>query len=247
MSSDPTPEAPRGFPVALTVAVAAMFVFLCGLGTWQLQRLDWKRDLIARIAAREHAPPRPLAEVLAERRAGADVTYVRVRVTCLGLAKAPFVRLYALNRAKTGDRLMSACRPADGGATVLVDRGFLPDGGVAPGADPGDRTPVALVGVLRQPDPASAFTPPHAAGGRWFARDLAGMSRELGVPTPEPLYVAAETATNPEDPALQPAPLPLDISNRHLGYVVTWYGLAAALLAVYGGLLLSRRKGRKPA
>jgi surfeit locus 1 family protein len=32
----------------------------------------------------------------------------------------------------------------------------------------------------------------------------------------------------------------LDLPNRHLEYAVTWYGLAVALLAVYGVLVVQR-------
>ena len=52
----------------------------------------------------------------------------------------------------------------------------------------------------------------------------------------------AETSSNPEWPALIPEPLPLDIPNRHLEYALTWFGLAAALAAVYAALVRRRMK-----
>ena len=76
-----------------------------------------------------------------------------------------------------------------------------------------------------------------------FARDLPAIARELSAPDPLPYFLAVETRTNPEDPALIPAPIPTDIPNRHLGYVITWFGLAAALAGVYGSLLRQRLKG----
>ena len=39
----------------------------------------------------------------------------------------------------------------------------------------------------------------------------------------------------------RPAPLPLDIPNNHLGYAITWFGLAAALAGVYLAMLLRKR------
>ncbi|RME61655.1 MAG: SURF1 family protein, partial [Alphaproteobacteria bacterium] len=42
------------------LAAALAFAVLVGLGTWQLQRLAWKRALIARIEAGLAAPPVPL-------------------------------------------------------------------------------------------------------------------------------------------------------------------------------------------
>ncbi len=39
----------------------------------------------------------------------------------------------------------------------------------------------------------------------------------------------------------RPAPLPLDIPNNHLGYAITWFGLAAALAGVYLAMLFRKR------
>ena len=68
MSSSPA----RAFPWLLTVLAAAAFVVLVSLGVWQMQRLAWKQDLLARIeAARTNEEPRPdtddpFGETLAE-------------------------------------------------------------------------------------------------------------------------------------------------------------------------------------
>ncbi|RYF82333.1 MAG: hypothetical protein EOO29_07475, partial [Comamonadaceae bacterium] len=43
----------------LAVSAALLMVLLLALGTWQVQRLGWKRDLIARVDARVHAAPVP--------------------------------------------------------------------------------------------------------------------------------------------------------------------------------------------
>jgi len=243
MSSDAAGRGRPGFPWGLTVLTAIAFAVLCGLGTWQVYRLNWKRHLIERIEALQHAPARPIGAALADAAAGRDVAYTRVSVNCPGLARAPFVRLFSLKDGEAGERLLSVCRLPDG-RSLLVDRGFLPDGARAPVVygSPSDQ-PLMVTGVLRRPDPASIFTPKHRPGGRWFVRDLPAMARELSAADPAPYFLAVETRTNPEDPALTPAPIPTDISNRHLGYVITWFGLAAALAGVYAGLLRQRLKG----
>ena len=51
------------------------------------------------------------------------------------------------------------------------------------------------------------------------------------------LMVVAETSSNPEWTALTPAALPEGLSNNHLGYAITWFGLALALVGVYGAIL----------
>lgn len=237
-----TTEAQRRFPIGLTLATLIALAILLSLGTWQLQRLAWKRDLLDRIAALQAAPAQPLAPVLAKRAAGDDVDFTRVRVNCPGLSKARYVELYGLREGQSGSRLISACA-LDGAAypAILVDRGFV-DGAIS--ARPpvaGDATPVEIVGVLRSPDAANTFTPPNQPN-MFFTRDAAAMAKALGVAPPAPVFLMAETSTNPEWRALVPAPIPAEIPNRHLEYALTWYGLAAALLGVYAAMLFKRRK-----
>ncbi|MBP0657108.1 hypothetical protein J8J20_24855, partial [Mycobacterium tuberculosis] len=52
----------RGPWITLSLS-AGLFVILIGLGTWQVERLQWKEALLATIAARTHSAPQPLAEI----------------------------------------------------------------------------------------------------------------------------------------------------------------------------------------
>jgi surfeit locus 1 family protein len=230
------------FPIGLTITVAVAFAILIGLGTWQVQRLHWKEALLARIAALQAAPARPIEGVLTAVAGGIDGDFTRVRLTCPGLAKAPFVELYFVDEGQAGARLISACRidnPRYG--SILVDRGFVADSVSArPPVDPADTTPVDVVGVLRMPERGNLFSPP-AAARRWYVRDVPAMAAALDAPKPAPLFLMAETRTNPEWEPLRPLAVPVDIPNNHLSYAITWYGLAAALLGVYAAMLFRRR------
>lgn len=232
-------DRPR-FPVGLTIATAIAFSILVGLGTWQLQRLAWKEGLLARIAALQSAPARSLAVVLD---AGGDLDFVRVTAICPGIGKAPFLELYSLKDGQAGSRIISACRILCARhQTILVDRGFVGDTiSARPAVDREDETPVAVTGVLRKPERGNRFTPPNRPD-RWFSRDISAMAAQLKAPAPAPVFLMAESRTNPDWPTLTPAPVPVDIPNRHLEYALTWYGLAAALLGVYAAMLFQRRK-----
>jgi surfeit locus 1 family protein len=234
---------PRRLPIALTIVTALALALLVGLGVWQLQRLAWKEDLLARVAALQAAPARPLLPIL---RRGGDMDYVRANTTCAGLSTAPFIELYAIRDGQAGARLISACATGDPARpTILVDRGFVIDTVSArPRVDAADHRPFAITGILRAPDKPSLFAAKNdAAGGRWYFRDIAAMTAALKAPAPAaPVFLMAETATNPEFAALVPAPVPVDIPNRHLEYALTWFGLAAALVGVYAAVLFSRRK-----
>lgn len=231
------------FPLGLTLATAVALVILLALGTWQLQRLHWKQGLLDRVAALQAAPAQPLATVLDRVAQGADADFTRVKVVCPGLATSPFVELYSVREGQAGSRLISACAVQGGKyRSVLVDRGFVIDTVSArPVVDPAGAAPVEVTGILRTPEAGNSFTPPNTPE-RWFTRDAAGMAAALKAEAPAPLFLMAETATNPDWKALIPAPIPADIPNRHLEYALTWYGLAAALLGVYAAMLLRKRK-----
>jgi surfeit locus 1 family protein len=238
-------KAPRKVPVGLTIATAISLAILLSLGAWQMKRLAWKEDLLARIAALQAAPAQPIAPALARKAKGEDVDFTRVEADCPGLATAPWVELYALRDGQAGVRLISACKLSGAAyASVLVDRGFVGDTVSArPPRDAANLAPFHVVGVLRSPDKPTFVTPPNdLKGGLWYSRDVAAMARRLGAGTAAPVFLFAETATNPEWKALIPAPVPAEIPNRHLEYALTWFGLAGALLAVYAAMLWRRWK-----
>ena len=248
MTTEPARPANR-FPLGLTLATAVALAILVGLGVWQVQRLTWKENLLARVAALQNAPAVPLGPVL-ERiaqspRAAADAGFTRVVVDCPGLGQAPFLELFSVREGGAGVRLISACKVSSGAyASVLVDRGFVSDQVSArPPVDAAATAPIHMTGVLRVPDKATFVTPKNElAANRWYSRDVPAMAKALGVRAPAPLILMAETSSNPDWKALDPQPLPAEIPNRHLEYALTWFGLAAALACVYAATLWKRRK-----
>jgi surfeit locus 1 family protein len=237
--------AAKGFPVGLTIATVVAFAILIGLGVWQLQRLKWKEALLAGIARAEAAPAAPLEPALDALARGHDEEFVRVKVICPGLARARALELYSLREGQIGARLISACPVASNGyRAILVDRGFIPDTVTArPPSDAANLDPVEVTGVLR-PGERGNFTTPPATAAKWFLHDARKMGAALGAAQPvAPLFLMAETSTNPDFKGLIPAPFPVDIPNRHLEYALTWFGLAGALAGVYGAAVFKRMRG----
>ncbi len=101
-----------------------------------------------------------------------------------------------------------------------------------------------VVGLIRAPGRAGLFTPANdIARNLWYWRDLAGMSQSvLGAQAPSivPFFVDAEVAAGSDWP--RGGVTRLTLPNRHLEYALTWFGLAAALIAVYFAFVLSRRR-----
>lgn len=240
-----TDAAARRFPIGLTIAVGICLVILIGLGTWQLKRMAWKEALLVRISALQAAPATPGEAALERMAAGADLDFTRIRIDCPGLATAPYLELFSVRDGQAGARLVSACRVDSARyKTILVDRGFVADTiSARPPVNVSNTAAVVITGVLRVPEKGNSFSPPNdPAGNKWYVRDTAAMAAALKADAPAPLVLMAETSSNPEWKALDPAPLPADIPNRHLEYALTWYGLAASLVGVYLAMLWRRRK-----
>jgi cytochrome oxidase assembly protein ShyY1 len=126
-------------------------------------------------------------------------------------------------------------RLADGG-TVVVNRGHVdnpnPDASLKPLALPA--TAVDIVGALRWPEPPGRFVSSYSEQqDLWFVRDHRAMAQRYGWGEVAPFYIEMETPA-PASGVPSPGRLQIKLRNDHLGYAITWFGLAAALLAVFG-------------
>ncbi|MBV9510680.1 MAG: DUF559 domain-containing protein [Caulobacteraceae bacterium] len=226
---------PRRFPIGLTLATAIAFSILIGLGAWQVKRLHWKENLLAQIAALQHAPPRPVGQALGGGPLGPQIDFTRVEADCPDIETTPFLTLFTVFQGRPGFRVIAAC-PLSAGPyhSILVDRGFI-DQASAPQLKPGQgqRLATPIVGVLRRGDLRNFLTPQNQpAQGLWYWRDIPAMAAVLGAQAPAPTFLMLERPA-PSGFGPTPAALPVDIPNNHLGYAMTWFGLAAGLLGVY--------------
>lgn len=216
----------RRLAVPLLV-VLPVFATLIGLGTWQLQRLAWKTDLIARIAAAEAAPARPLtaapepfAKVVVAGR------FDHAREALLGLE---------VRGATLGARLLTPLL-REGAEPILVDRGWVPMQRDRPIARPEGEQQVT--GFIREGETAGRFAAADdVPGRRFYTFDPAAIGAALGLQRVAPFGLAAmgEGGGLPEPARVLPRP-----TNNHLGYVITWYGVAVALAGVF--LVWARRR-----
>ncbi len=238
----------RRFPVGLTIAAALALVVLVGLGVWQVQRLAWKTALLARIAALQTTPPRPLGPVLAAAARGQDVGFMRVTTACGPAAGAsPLAYRYAVRDGQIGWRLLTLCSLADGGPydAILLDRGLVASlGGLMAPQPVRFPPPGQVVGILRTPGAGSRLDQPARTSRDGVttvqALDKAALrSLSAGARRPAPYFLAVERET-PAPPGLIPAALPQDIPNNHLVYALTWFGLAGVLVWIYLALALKR-------
>lgn len=215
---------------ALGLGLAGV-VFLCGLGTWQVQRMYEKRAQLDEMTAGISTPAVPVPAQL-------DPEKDRYRpVTAEGRFTGE--TLYVLSGKPmigAGVQVISVLQ-TDDGRRLLVDRGFLPDDEKA---KPLTVTTVKILGNLMWPRDSNDYTPPpDPKTGLWFARDAQAMSALLGT---EPTFIVARAPTGDGIEAM-----PIDTSsipNDHWGYAITWF-LLAFVWAVMTAALVWRIRRQK--
>jgi len=214
----------------LTILVAAALAVLVTLGTWQVQRLQWKLDLIERVEAGLAADPVPLP---ASEQAMRSLDHRPVTATGILRHDLAFAEGSEQQGGIPGARLIVPLEPPDG-VPILVDLGWIPE----PVADHfgGDPKPVSALGgtlYLDHPQAKPPFRPANEpAARRWFWLDTEALRQWTGMPG----LAAATLVRRPDGVEIVPPiadPPAMTLANDHLGYALTWYGLALGLLVIY--------------
>ena len=223
----------------LTIATLIAVAILVWLGVWQLQRLEWKLNLIATMNAHMAAAPLTLEQILAM---PADAAQYR-RVALTGRF-ANDKETYVFTTGPGGVPVYHVLTPfqTGSGKTVLVDRGEISEDKLDPKSRDAVTGETKVVGIWRVPDGPNYFTPkPDPARHIWYGRDLPAIAAATHVALAAPALVEADATPNPGGWP-KGGQTVVDLPNNHLSYAFTWFGLAAALLGVYLAFHVS--KGR---
>lgn len=201
----------RRIPIIPTIVTTVGILTLCGLGRWQLERREWKRDLIASLEAARTLPPVSPAEFRAAMAGAISVQYRRAAISCHAGERRPYdLRPGSSAGGTSGFYVLVSCRPND----------LPPD-------------IVAVAGWTRRAD-AKDLT-------LFLDHELAGVviQNPYGDAPSRPRFMLIpDTAIAPLERSRQPQPD--DLPDNHLAYAGQWFGLAIALAAIYG-LWLRRR------
>jgi surfeit locus 1 family protein len=229
-------------PAVATIVCAALLV---DLGVWQLQRLAWKEALIAAVESRAHAAPLEAPpEADWPRLDPADYEYRRVRLVGVFDGSRQVIVFRALSEPRgryggPGYLVMTPLILADG-AAVLIDRGFVPEPRKATAGDGISGGETTVVGLMRASEARNLFTPSDdSASGQWFTRDVGAIARAEKLTRVAPFFIDADAGP---DPGALPegGETILAFPNNHLSYALTWFGMAAALVGVFGAYAASR-------
>ncbi len=233
----------RFFLGFMSVLGAIFFIVFMGLGFWQVERLQWKLDLIARVDARIHAEP--IAAPGPDDWANVnqkDDEYRHVTLTGTYLNDKE-VLVHALTERGAGYWVLTPMRSSNG-ALTFINRGFVP----SDKRDPSLRQEMQIsgettvTGLLRMPEPDGFFLRPNdPARNDWNSRDVAAFAQKDNLGAVAPYFIDADATANAG--ALPIGGLTVvKFRNSHLSYAITWFALAAM---VAGAAIFVWRHERK--
>jgi cytochrome oxidase assembly protein ShyY1 len=238
--------------LALAIAAAVVMVFL---GIWQWHRYEERSAVNDRIDAADTVAALPLTSVMsapttpgtAGRSPGNARSWTKVTVTG---RYDPANEIQARGRTVNGDVGFEIVTPLllSDGSAVLIDRGWLPQGGdalAAPQVPPAPAGPVTVVGQIHLSE--SRPTPVQHRDGRLDTRRIS--VPRLAHSLPYPVYGAYVLLTSQTPTAsAQFTQIPIDHEDawQNAGYTVQWWLFAGMALFAFGWQARKEALGENP-
>ena len=229
---------PRIWPILVASAIGILI--LLGLGAWQVQRLGQKTALIASLEQRMGSEPIALAEAMTKRGQGENIEYLKIKLTGQ-FDPANYFRKVTSFNGDPGWEIIAPFKIEDG-RFVLVDLGAIAENQPLKLDD----APQSIQGLIRFHNKGRGYfdNDNDAIGNIWYWWDAPAMLATLktvDVSRVAPFILQKLPNNNEREVPLAEMPK-VELANNHLGYAITWFGLAAALAAVAGSYMFSLRK-----
>lgn len=222
---------PQIFP---TVFVVGALVILCGLGNWQLDRRAWKIALIEEVQSRSLQAPIDYSRALNRFKSGDAVEYTPATVSG-EFRHEREIHLFRQNVGGKGGYHVITPLEMENGQFVLVNRGYVPPERRDPesrleGQIEGRQT---ITGLVRADGQPGYFVPANnPEKEEWFFLDHQAMASAAGLSDVLPLFLEANDVSVPGGYP-KGGQTRVTFKNDHLGYALTWFGLAIVLVGVY--------------
>ena len=215
-----------------TLMTSLILVTTVWLGLWQLERLEWKQDILSHMAEQQSRPAQRLPQQID------DPPMLEYGTYEVSGSFAHDLELYLFATGPNGSAGYHIYTPLIrlDGSPVLINRGWVP----VRARNPETRTEGQIVGQVnvrgiarlsRLPGP---FTPENnLATNNWYYADLTALAEAVGLPSLAGVILDADDHSNPGGLPLGGVTR-LNIPNNHLAYALTWFifGLIAAVVYV---------------
>ncbi|KAJ6621154.1 mitochondrial protein required for respiration [Mycena sp. CBHHK59/15] len=244
---------PRRDPWVTPTMVLLGFVpiFTFALGTWQLQRLQWKVNLIDELEEKLQLQPLSLPKRI---NLSVIPEFVFRKVLLRGKwdhAHSMLVGPHTRDGVHGANVLTPLIR--EDGSTIIVDRGFISKEFDLQSMHRDDGE-AEFLGMLRTSQVRNTFTPDnHPEKGAWHWKDIDAMAEYAGGvdANVQPVLVEeifegheGEASTRLAKGMPIGRPAKVDLRNAHLSYVITWYTLSLFTAVMFVRVLFNKNKSR---
>ena len=187
------------------------------LGTWQINRLKWKNNLIHEVSKSIAMEP----QVIDLNNIDINSQYLPVTYEGKFLKKEIHV-LFSLKPYGPGFKVIRPFK-LKSGEIIMVDIGFIKESKKKSLIKTEENK---ISGNIFFPNETDSFTPePNLSKNIWFSRDLKKMSSYLNT---KPIMLILSSKVNDENVVI--TRLSPNFVNNHLQYSVTWFSMAIAWL-----------------
>jgi surfeit locus 1 family protein len=209
------------------LAVIPLTAFI--LGSWQVQRLTWKTDLIAKFEDRLVRPPLPLPPRI-DPTAISEFDYRRVYATGILRHDREMLIGPRMHDSVDGFLVVTPLERQSGETTILINRGWISrEKQYQQDRDPNSlpKGTVTVSGLLREPWKKNFFTPNNRPeAGKFYFPDVYQMAKVSGS---EPVWIEEtmepnllETYNRQDKGTPIGRAAEVNLRNNHTQYIFTW-------------------------
>ncbi|KAA1067104.1 surf-like protein [Puccinia graminis f. sp. tritici] len=218
----------------MTIVLVSVPILTFALGTWQVQRLGWKKELIKDLENKMALEPIGLPKHI-NPKVIPEFEYRKVKLTGrFDHSKEIFIESRT-REGELGYHLITPFHPHNGGQPILVNRGFIKRQLKDPRSRPlsqESKDVVEVIGMLRKQESKSFFQPNNSKdSNQWYFVDIQEIAEHLET---APILVDAITYANSgklNEMVSNGLPIgrspQISLRNMHATYIATWYGLSA--------------------
>lgn len=218
-------------PFWATLLTILGVIILCSLGTWQLQRLAWKNELITKLENSYNASGKNVLDL--DTINSGDLPYGRVKgqlLTPKGLFLGYETReINGLNQP--GKILITPLKTESG--NILIQMGWWPLSQSNRSIYKGYRgEEIWLEGLIKKPS-WNVFTPDNdPPSDIWYKIDTEQIAEAKNIENLYPFILVADKAS-PGFSEIYPNNERWEPNNNHAQYALFWFTLAGALIIIY--------------
>ena len=196
-------------------------LILVSLGTWQLERLRWKTDILSSMKESLSLPPLKITSQVIDNID--QYSFRRIQLTGNYLYKDNITIYSKVFNKKVGKHLIVPLETKYG--IILVNRGFIPsDFNIENNIKSGE---ISINGIVKFQQKINYFTPNNnVIKNEWYYININEVSNFLSLPLLN-FYIVEEN--NIEEKYPVGSQYNINIPNDHLQYAITWFSLALAL------------------